>query len=138
MRHVVGRPSRAQIQEAGLVYLYSLDALVGAGEERLRHSEAERFSGFAVQDQFDFTGLTLRAFRYGTLVPYSGGRISTAGGTGDVPVCSARWWGGRREMASPVTMALYKAIKPMATIPAISTISIWIATVCPRSFRCVP
>jgi hypothetical protein len=34
-------------------------------------------------------------------------------------------------MASPVTMALPKTIKPMATAPAISTISIWIATVYP-------
>jgi hypothetical protein len=32
-------------------------------------------------------------------------------------------------MENPVTMALPKTIKPMATTPAISTISIWIATV---------
>jgi hypothetical protein len=34
-------------------------------------------------------------------------------------------------MASPATMALPKTIKPMATTPAISTISIWIAMVYP-------
>jgi hypothetical protein len=60
---------------------------------------------------------------------YSGGRRSTVGGTGDVPVCSARWWDERREMPSAVPIALPKTIKPTATIPAINTISIWIATV---------
>ena len=42
-------------------------------------------------------------------------------------------------MASPVTMALPKTIKAMATTPAISTISIWIAMEIPtRSPRCFP
>jgi hypothetical protein len=61
------------------------------------------------------------------LVPHSGGRISTAGGTGEAPVCCAKWWDERREMASPVMMALPKTNTPMATSPAIRTISIWIA-----------
>jgi hypothetical protein len=67
---------------------------------------------------------------------YPGGRISTAGGTGDAPVCCARWWDGRRDMASPMRMALPNTIKPMATAPAISTISIWTPMVyASRAFR---
>jgi hypothetical protein len=63
------------------------------------------------------------------LAPYSGGRTSTAGGTGELPVCSAKWWAGRFDTVSPVAMALPKTIRPIATTPAISTISIWIAMV---------
>lgn len=66
-----------------------------------------------------------------------GGGIWASGGTGDAPVCCARWWDRRPEMANPVTMALPKTIKPMATVPAISTISIWIATVY-LALRCFP
>jgi hypothetical protein len=32
----------------------SLDHLVGAGEERGRHVEAERFGGFEINDEFNF------------------------------------------------------------------------------------
>ena len=57
------------------------------------------------------------------------GGVSTSGDTGNAPVCCAKWWDGRREIVIPVTIALPKTIKPMATTPAISTISIWIAMV---------
>ena len=41
-------------------------------------------------------------------------------------------------MAIPAPIALLKTIKPMATIPAISTISIWIATRYPNALRFFP
>jgi hypothetical protein len=53
--------------------------------------------------------------------------IWASGGTGDVPVCSAKWWEGRREIANPIMMALPTAINPMATTAAITMISNWIA-----------
>src|SRR5262249_45807475 len=63
------------------------------------------------------------------------GGSSTAGGTGDTPVCCAKWCVGRREIVIPVTIALPTAIKAMATTPAINTISIWIAMVHPVARR---
>jgi hypothetical protein len=59
------------------------------------------------------------------------GGSSTSGGTGNAPVCCAKWCARRREIVIPVTIALPKTIKAMATTPAISTISIWIAMVYP-------
>jgi|HubBroStandDraft_6_1064221.scaffolds.fasta_scaffold110415_3 hypothetical protein len=38
--------------------------------------------------------------------------MSASGDTGDVPVCCAKWWDGRREIERPVTIALPTAITP--------------------------
>ena len=50
--------------------------------------------------------------------------ISTSGGTGELPVCSAKWWEGRRDIALPVLICLTRMIRAAATSPAISMISI--------------
>jgi hypothetical protein len=57
---------------------------------------------------------------YNAYPPDGGGGISASGDTGDVPVCCAKWWDGRREIASPVMIALPTAITPTDTTPAIS------------------
>jgi hypothetical protein len=48
-------PCRRAIQ-SGLVA--SLDHLVGAGEDRLRDRQAERFRGLQVDDELEFIGAT--------------------------------------------------------------------------------
>jgi hypothetical protein len=102
--------------------------IIKSKERQLRCPRAEPVrQPYEVADHVGGALLPSGSFWHARLVPYSGGRRSTAGGTGDAPVCCARWWDGRREMATPVTMVLPKTIKPMATTPAISTISIWIA-----------
>src|SRR6266446_10555839 len=57
---------------------------------------------------------------YNAYPPDGGSGISVYGDPADVPVCCAKWWDGRREIASPVMIALPTAITPTDTIPAIS------------------
>jgi hypothetical protein len=63
---------------------------------------------------------------------HSGGRRSTAGGTGEAPVRVARWWDGRREIARAVMIALPATMIPRDTTAAIISASINI----PCASRC--
>ena len=77
---------------------------------------------------------------YNAYPPDGGGGISASGDTGDVPVCCAKWWDGRREIASPVMIALPTAITPTDTTPAIRSrirmeSSTWMLAECSKPAR---
>jgi hypothetical protein len=65
-------------------------------------------------------GALSRQLPYAVYPPDGGGGISASGDTGNVPVCCAKWWDRRREIASPVMSASPTAITPTDTTPAIS------------------
>ena len=65
---------------------------------------------------------------------YSGGRISTVGGTGEAPECVAVWWVGRREITNARTSAPPPTRIPRATTAAMITLSMKTAISIPIDF----
>jgi hypothetical protein len=67
--------------------------------------------------------------------PHSGGRISSAGGTGDSPERVARWWDGRRLITNARMIAPDPTTIPRDTTTAIITVSMKLAM---RHACCLP